>query len=119
MKLESPPSDIVLDIQGTLDRFGGDKRLFQEIIAFFLEDSPPLLCELKRAALASQSQAVREIAHALRGLIAGCGGIRATQAAQRVERAGEQADLENIRELIATLESELELLWQTAKDYRF
>ena len=55
-----------------------------------------------------RTQAVRSTAHALKGLAAGCGGMRAAQAAQRVENAGAEGDLENIDSLMMdTLESEL------------
>ncbi|MEX2093197.1 MAG: Hpt domain-containing protein [Pirellulales bacterium] len=114
MKIESLPSGAVLDVKGTLARFGGDRQLFQEIIGFFLEDSPPLLSELRRAAEAAHSQAVRSTAHALKGLAAGCGGVRAAQAAQRVENAGAVDDLENIDSLIDALESEFDLLRRAA-----
>ncbi len=112
--IESLPSGAVLDVEGTLARFGGDQQLFQEIIGFFLEDSPPLLGELRRAAEVSHPQAVRSTAHALKGLAAGCGGVRAAQAAQRVENAGAEGDLENIDSLVGALESELELLRRAA-----
>jgi len=114
MRIESPPSGAVLDVEGTLARFGGDRQLFQEIIGFFLEDSPPLLAELRRAVEVAHAPAVRSTAHALRGLAAGCGGVRAAQAAQRVEHAGTEGRLANIDSLIGTLEGEFELLRRAA-----
>jgi HPt (histidine-containing phosphotransfer) domain-containing protein len=117
MKLESLQSSAVLDVDGTLARFEGDQQLFRDIIGFFLEDSPPLLSELRRAAEASHAQAIRSTAHALKGLVAGCGGVRAAQAAQRVENAGQQCDLSDINEQIATLENEVALLRQAANAY--
>jgi hypothetical protein len=47
-------------------------------------------------------------------LAAGCGGVRAAQAAQRVENAGAEADLENIDTLMESLETEFDQLRQTA-----
>jgi two-component system, sensor histidine kinase and response regulator len=117
MNLESLQSSAVLDVDGTLARFEGDQQLFRDIIGFFLEDSPPLLSELRRAAEVSHAQAVRSTAHALKGLVAGCGGVRAAQAAQRVENAGQQGDLSDIDEQIATLENEVALLRQAANTY--
>jgi HPt (histidine-containing phosphotransfer) domain-containing protein len=118
MNLESLPPNAVLDVEGTLTRFEGDQQLFREIITFFLEDSPPLLTELRRAAEVAHPQAVRSTAHALKGLIAGCGGVRAAQAAQRVENAGQEGKLDNIDVLIDTLENEVDLLRQVACAYQ-
>lgn len=47
MKIDIVSSAPVLDIAGTLARFGGDQDLFRDIIEFFLEDAPPLLSELQ------------------------------------------------------------------------
>ena len=118
MKIDSVTQGAVLDIEGTLARFGGDRELFQEIIGFFLEDSPPLMSELQQAVIAKDTPAVRSTAHALKGLAAGCGGMRAAQAAQRVENAGAEGDLENIDSLMTNLESDLEQLQRTAARYQ-
>jgi HPt (histidine-containing phosphotransfer) domain-containing protein len=118
MKIESLSIGAVLDVEGTLARFGGDRQLFQEIIGFFLEDSPPLTDELRRAVESANAAGVRSTAHALKGLAAGCGGVRAAQAAQRVEHAGAAGNLDDIDSLMDTLESELEQLRQAANAHR-
>ena len=68
------------------------------------------------AAQLAHAPAVRSAAHALRGLAAGCGGVRAAQAAQRVENAGAEVDLKNINSLVDTLEREFEFLRRAACD---
>ena len=55
---------------------------------------------------------IRMSAHALKGLVAGCGGVRAASAAQKVETAGHENDLSNIEPLVESLGEELELLRQ-------
>ncbi len=114
MKIDSLSSAAVLDIDGTLARFGGDQQLFQEIIGFFLEDSPPLLAELRRAVAAAEVVSVRSTAHALKGLAVGCGGARAGQAAQRVENAGAAGKFDEIDSLMKNLENEFEHLRRAA-----
>jgi HPt (histidine-containing phosphotransfer) domain-containing protein len=114
MKIDTRTAGAVLDVEGTLARFGGDQQLFHDIIGFFLEDTPPLLDELRRAVSVGNDVAVRATAHSLKGLAAGCGGVRAAQAAQRVENAGAEADLENIDTLMESLETEFDQLRQTA-----
>jgi hypothetical protein len=56
-------------------------------------------------------------AHALKGLVAGCGGVRAANAAQKVETAVEQGELSGIIPLIELLREELELLTRALRDY--
>jgi HPt (histidine-containing phosphotransfer) domain-containing protein len=107
-----------LDVDGTLARFGGDYELFVEMAGFFLEDAPMLYSELCDAARSGDAARVRMKAHALKGLVAGCGGVRAANAAQKVETAGEESDLSRISGLIEALGDELELLKQAHLAYR-
>jgi HPt (histidine-containing phosphotransfer) domain-containing protein len=118
MKVESVPGACVLDVEGALARFGGDSELFKEMAGFFLEDAPVLYAELCDAVKAENASAVRMKAHALKGLVAGCGGVRAAQAAQKVESSGEEGDLSRISEFVGALGDELELLKQAHLEYR-
>ncbi len=117
MRTDNLSTGAILDVEGTLARFGGDRQLFHDIIGFFLEDSPALLDELRRSVECENSVAVRATAHALKGLAAGCGGVRAAQTAQRVENAGAENDLENIASLMESLEGEFEQLRQAVATY--
>jgi hypothetical protein len=53
--LEPHTAGAVLDVDATLARLGGDRRLFCDILGFFLEDSPPLLQEVHAAARRSDA----------------------------------------------------------------
>src|SRR5262245_53355682 len=104
MSIERAQSnDLVLDLEGTLTRFGGDRELFTDMVGFFFEDAPSLWDELRSAAASDDAPQVRKKAHALKGLIASCGGTRAAHAAHRVEYAGETSDLEALEPLMTTL----------------
>jgi HPt (histidine-containing phosphotransfer) domain-containing protein len=118
MKAESVPSERILDVEGTLARFGGDYELFREMAGFFLEDAPILYDELCDAARSGNAAAVRMKAHALKGLVVGCGGVRTANVAQKVETAGEEGDLSRIPELVEALGEELKLLKQAHLDQR-
>jgi HPt (histidine-containing phosphotransfer) domain-containing protein len=118
MKVESVPTGCVLDVEGTLARFGGDYELFVEMAGFFLEDAPLLYSDLCDAARNGDATRVRMKAHALKGLVAGCGGVRAASAAQKVETVGEAGDLSRISELVGLLGDELESLKQAHQAYR-
>jgi len=112
---ESSP---VLDVHGTLARFGGDKALFAEMADLLLEDLPSLFDELRAAVTSKDAIGVRERAHALKGLVAGCGGERATRVAQSLESAGKSEDLSQAATLIESLDVELQALIRALKDFR-
>jgi HPt (histidine-containing phosphotransfer) domain-containing protein len=118
MALETMPSAEVLDLEGTLARFGGDEELFAEMAKYLLEDAPRLTSDLERAVDSKDATAVRMNAHALKGLLAGCGGVRASQVAQRLETAGQAFDLSQAAAIMGTLKAELELLRRALESYR-
>ena len=115
-RMSSP--ELVLDLEGTLSRFGGDRELFTDMVGFFFEDAPPLFDDVQNAVAADDADQVRKKAHALKGLIASCGGTRAAHAAQLVEYAGEMGSLESIEPLIANLREELDQLIEALRPYR-
>jgi two-component system, sensor histidine kinase and response regulator len=117
MSVRSEPAGSVLDSVQALARLGGDGQLYAELIGFVLEDAPLLLSELQDAMDDGNATAVRMKAHALKGLVAGCGGVRAANAAQKVETAGEQGELSEISPIVESLRDELELLIHALRDY--
>jgi two-component system, sensor histidine kinase and response regulator len=118
MTAESVTAGCVLDADGALARLGGDKQLFADMAGFFYEDAPRLYVELRDAAHQQNAAAVRMSAHALKGLVAGCGGVRAASAAQKAETAGHENDLSKIGPLVESLGEELEMLRQALLAYR-
>jgi two-component system, sensor histidine kinase and response regulator len=118
MSAESVLAGCVLDVAGTLARFGGDRQLFAEMATFFFEDAPRLYSELREAAERRDAAAIRMSAHGLKGLVSGCGGVRTANAAQKVETAGQENHLSNIESLVETLGEELKLLTQALEAYR-
>jgi HPt (histidine-containing phosphotransfer) domain-containing protein len=118
MAVESVKTEPILDIDGTLARFGGDKDLFIEMSGMLLEDAPGLLADLGRAVDAENAHDVRMRAHALKGLLLGCGGVRAAHIAQVLENAGQAADLRQAPSQFATLQDEFEQLSSALARYR-
>jgi HPt (histidine-containing phosphotransfer) domain-containing protein len=118
MSADSSPSPPVLDVEGTLSRIGGDQDLFAELAGFLLDDLPPLFKNLRNAVATADAASVRGTAHALKGLVAGCGGVRATHVAQAIENAGQQGDIVHAALLIERLDSELQLLTRELRAYR-
>jgi HPt (histidine-containing phosphotransfer) domain-containing protein len=118
MSLESVSLPPVLDAKSTLARFGGDHQLFLDISGMFLDDAPPLFAKLQSAVNENDAVAVRMHAHALKGLMAGCGGARAASVAQCLEDAGQASDLRQTSVLIDSLAHELDLLTCAIQEYR-
>ncbi len=110
MATESVKTEPILDVEGTLARLGGDKELFREMSGIFLEDAPELLINLDQAVAARDAYNIRMRAHALKGLLLGCGGVRAAHVAQVLENDGESAALQQTDAHLATLKKELEQL---------
>ena len=107
MSVQSESTSCVLDCDQALARLGGDRELYEELIGFVLEDAPLLFLELTDAVASKEATAIRMKAHSLKGLAAGCGGVRAASAAQKVETAGEKGNLDDIADLVDTLRDEL------------
>jgi HPt (histidine-containing phosphotransfer) domain-containing protein len=118
MKTDSKISSPVVDLDGALLRLGGDEQLFGDMVAYMLEDAPPLVRDLRSAADSNDAPTIRMRAHALKGLVAGCGGVRAAEAAQLLENAGDSGQLDRVNELIQTLDDELERLTEVLAPYR-
>jgi HPt (histidine-containing phosphotransfer) domain-containing protein len=108
----------ILDVDGCLTRFGGDRELLLEMTAMLLEDVPSLNSDLRTAVVRGDSPAVAAKAHALKGLVANCGGTRAAAAAQLLEDAGHHNKLEGALELADSLDQELAQLIAAIRQFR-
>jgi HPt (histidine-containing phosphotransfer) domain-containing protein len=118
MDSETAPAGPVLDLEAALARLGNDRELFAEMAGFLLVDAPKLFEELRAAVDRQDASAVRMKAHALKGLVAGCGGVRATITAQALEDAGRTGNLRQASRLLPTLQTELNLLTQALANHR-
>jgi HPt (histidine-containing phosphotransfer) domain-containing protein len=108
----------VLDIEGTLARFGGDRQLFVEMTTFLLEDAPPLVANVRSALAAGDAKALEGGAHALKGLLINSGGIRAANAANNLEVAAHARELGDADGLLRALEAELDALTKAIRAYQ-
>ena len=98
MQDERAALEPVLDIHSALARLDGDEQLLVDLMGFLLEDAPRLLGQLRDAADCNDVGRVKLAAHSLKGLIAGCGGVRAAEAAKCVEQAALPGSLARIHE---------------------
>jgi HPt (histidine-containing phosphotransfer) domain-containing protein len=98
----------VLDAEGTLNRFGGDTDLFREMASIVLADAPQLARALTDSVDARDAQAIQMRAHAIKGLVIGCGGACAAKIAQKLEDAGRDGKLSDVAEQLAVFKIELQ-----------
>jgi two-component system, sensor histidine kinase and response regulator len=101
------PSRIVWNMGETLERLGGDEKLFHEVIEIFLDDVPKHMAGLQRAIAAGDAEAVEGAAHTLKGELGYLGISEVSQKARELEEFGRNSDLRFAGDLYATLASEL------------
>jgi len=118
MNVETATSAAILDVDGTLARFGGDRELFFELISILVDDAPALFNELHAAVTAGKTVDVEHKAHALKGLLLNCGGVRAATVAQQLEDAAHNRRVTNGADMVDTLAAELDLLIEAIRGYR-
>jgi CheY-like chemotaxis protein/nitrogen-specific signal transduction histidine kinase/HPt (histidine-containing phosphotransfer) domain-containing protein len=105
--LPTAPSRIVWNMGETLERLGGDEKLFHEVIEIFLDDVPKHMAGLRRAIAAGDAEAVEGAAHTLKGELGYLGISEVSQKARELEEFGRNSDLRFAGDLYATLASEL------------
>ena len=99
-----------------LDRLGGDADLLRELCQIFLEESPKFLQKLRQALVDGDPEAVLQAAHNLKGELSYLGAGSASQIARRLEDMGDDKDLSQAVETLASLERELAHLHSAMKD---
>jgi HPt (histidine-containing phosphotransfer) domain-containing protein len=88
--------DSVFDYDGTMQRLGGDRELYDELVQVFLEDSADLMHRLQNAIERNDGRAIEHAAHTLKGLTLNFGAPQAVSAAATIEeqaRAGNHHDV--------------------------
>jgi HPt (histidine-containing phosphotransfer) domain-containing protein len=98
---------IVWNVGETLERLGGDEKLFQEVIEIFLDDVPKHMASLRRAIAAGDAEGVEGAAHTLKGELGYLGVSEVSQKARELEELGRNSDLRFAAGLYTTLASEL------------
>jgi two-component system, sensor histidine kinase and response regulator len=101
------PTAIAWDMDKTLERLGGDKELFREVIEIFLDDVPKHMASLRRAIADGDGEAIEQTAHTLKGELGYLGILEISQRVRDMEAFGQKSELRLAANLYATLEPEL------------
>lgn len=93
-----------------LQRLGNDQSLLTALTAYFLEDAPGLMAQLRAANENGAIEAVVQTAHGLKGLAATFEAIPFVQIAADIEAHAKAGDRSAISNLLPPLQSEFERL---------
>jgi two-component system, sensor histidine kinase and response regulator len=96
---------------GALERLGGDKVLFRDLVGFFIEDAPRLLRAIYEGLAMGNAINVQRAAHSLRSLAANFDAEEATCFAASIEQMAARGDLHGVPAAAAQLENEIQALW--------
>ncbi len=119
MKTAGPSMQPLFDYAGSLERMGGDKQLFSEMVGFLMSDAPLWLERIRTGLADGDAKLVHRSAHTLKGLVANFGAKPAISAAALVEQlAVEEPTLEHTRAAVPALETAIEKLQIALAAYR-
>jgi two-component system sensor histidine kinase/response regulator len=99
-----------------LERLGGDEALLRELCGIFLEESPKLLRNLRKAIEEGDASSVMRSAHSLKSEVGYLGAAEASQAAQQLEDMGAENKLAAAPKTLILLEREISGLHSAMKD---
>jgi HPt (histidine-containing phosphotransfer) domain-containing protein len=97
----------VFDEQHLLERLGGDRKLFGEVIRYFQEESPGMLVTIGTALSERDTVRVQRATHALRGALLNISADAAAEIAHRLEESVRSGELGAATRLLAELDAEL------------
>jgi CheY-like chemotaxis protein len=100
--LSSPP----FNLDDALARFGGEARLFGEIVALFFNEGTRLVAEIAAAAGAGDATAILKKAHRLKGTLIYLSAEPAIVAVSRIEVLVRSGHLSDVAPAILALETE-------------
>ncbi|HKV06253.1 MAG TPA: response regulator [Candidatus Acidoferrales bacterium] len=104
------PAAGVLDVAVALERVGGDRELFEEILQLFAAECPKSVAEIRQAWNARDAHLLEGLAHTMKGAAASVSAHRVSEAAAELEKYARAGDLGNSGELIEHLSDEVERL---------
>ncbi|HXT57265.1 MAG TPA: response regulator [Pirellulales bacterium] len=102
--------DDSVDYAGALRRLCGNEQLLDDLVRFFLEDSPELLSAARAAIDRRDAKALERTAHGIRGLASNFGAPSTVGAAAALEQLGHDAAFDEAESALEELEAEVRQL---------
>lgn len=103
---EAFPSErqpVVFDYEFLLNDIDRDIELMNEIIDAFLEDTPPILEQIRAAIEESHLEQIRQAAHKIKGTAANIGGMKLSDIGSRIEWEAKNNNLIRCQDLFQPL----------------
>ena len=103
----------VFDPNALLERLGGDERVYDEVVALFLQDAPRQLHSLQETVSRGDMATARRQAHTLKGASGNVGATDLEKVLLKTERACEQGEAKEAARMLDRVKAEFEKLKQT------
>ncbi len=91
--------DNVWDESGFMNRIMNNEKIAARLIDLFKTDTPKTIEELEQAISQDKTEEAGLLAHKLKGSVSNLGGIELADLAQKIEHAGKNDDLDEVKEL--------------------
>ena len=98
-----------------LQRLGGDRQLFLEMVQIFLEEAPSQLRLLRQAIAAGNCREAEHAAHRLKGDLGYLGAGEVAECARTLEDAAHNGNVSHAETTLATLETNLEAIFSVLR----
>jgi HPt (histidine-containing phosphotransfer) domain-containing protein len=99
----------------TLEQFGGDETLLQEVVEIFLEEAPKHLAALRLAVAQGIAETVETTAHSLKGELGYMGLREISQKAAELETMGRSNNVRGAASLLSQFEVDISVLFSSIR----
>ncbi len=107
-----------LDLQGALDRLGGDRGLYGELVDVLKNGWPGVAAEMQKAIDARDSITLERSAHTLRGAASNLGAIGVSEEALELEKLARSERIEDAGEQFKVVQKEIERMFADLESLR-
>ena len=101
-----------------LASMGGNQQLLQELVTTFLDDTPKLIQQAVEAANQNNADALRAVAHSLKGSMLFLNPMQALQSAEQVEQLANDGNLNASREPLDELQKHCAAVCHCLESFR-
>jgi two-component system, sensor histidine kinase and response regulator len=104
------PQDLPgIDIKAGLSRVGGNKKLYRDLLIKFHNDYQTIINDIQEALNKKDLELAQRLAHTVKGVSGNIGATEIQKAAESVELAVKDEQLESINDLLQTLQGKLDV----------
>jgi HPt (histidine-containing phosphotransfer) domain-containing protein len=113
-----PRPEASVDLQAALDRLGGDRALYDELVEVFRKGCPGSTAEMQTAIEAGDFGALERTAHTLRGASSNLGAIAVAEEALELEKQARTEEIDKVTEQFKVLQKEIERMFSELETLR-